>query len=250
MSDTTYFDMRTGQREPFDSSRMLIVFLHLEKTAGTTVSFALRKALGEKAYAWRGHSQMLQSVASGEVKSLRMLSGHFPYGMHRLVDRSCLYATMFRDPIDRLESWFYYLQRRKNVSNKERLKGVKINDWLTQLRDRREGIAINFQAERVLGYRVPNTEGGLEAAKTHLMRNFAYVCPHDQAFRFLQWTAAPLGISFTEEPPTGKPGVNKPKSSEIDPELRAWLEAENLVDRGLHRWSVENFARITAAEIG
>ena len=250
MTDTTYFDIRTGRHEVFDPARMLIVFLHLEKTAGTTVSAALRSNLGNTAYAWRGHGQMLETVASGEIASLRMLSGHFPYGVHRLIDRSCLYATMFRDPVDRLESWFYFIQRRRKAQTNNALKVVDINEWLALLRKRRDGIAVNFQAERVLGYRVPNTESGLEAARTHLMRKFAYVCPHSEAFRFLQWAAKPLGITITEEPRAGKPGVNKPKKSEIDPELRAWLETENRVDTGLHRWSIENFARITDAEIG
>ena len=247
-AETFYFDMRTRSKVRFDPTQMLLVFLHLEKTAGTTVNDALRSKLPETTYAWRGYGQMINGIASGDIDGLHMLSGHFPYGLHRLVDRTCHYATMFRDPIERLESWYYYIKRGKNLPNHARFNEITINEWLASMRRPKEGWAHNFQAERIMGYKVPNTQAGLDHALAHVKRHFAYVCPYNKANEFLNWAAEPLGVTFDSQPAQGKVGVNKPKVSEVDPENRAWLTEENIVDRGLYTWTVQNFVEMFGAE--
>jgi len=42
---------------------------------------------------------------------LRVVAGHFSFGLHTIVDRPTTYATMLRHPVDRITSLYYHLKR-------------------------------------------------------------------------------------------------------------------------------------------
>ena len=45
---------------------------------------------------------------------IRYLSGHVPFGVHRVFDRPARYITVLRNPVERVVSSFYFQKQIKN----------------------------------------------------------------------------------------------------------------------------------------
>lgn len=59
----------------------------------------------------------LKKILQEREKNLSMIIGHIPfsYGIHRYVKRPVLLITLLREPLDRLLSLYYYLQRQAHA---------------------------------------------------------------------------------------------------------------------------------------
>ena len=119
-----------GQRVAYDRSKDVIVFLHIEKTAGTTFNQAMNVATERENYDWYSNSGLLEAFGAGRTEQLDALSGHFAYGIDCMFSRRLLYFTLIRDPLDRIESWYYY-QRISTEDNGYRVANeLNLNEWI------------------------------------------------------------------------------------------------------------------------
>jgi len=94
-----------------------IIFLHIEKTAGSTLSDLI--AMGhDPAQVLRigTTTQLIQTLSQTSDKRYTAILGHFFYGIHLfgLTYHPYGYYTMLRDPVDRLISQYYYIKRASN----------------------------------------------------------------------------------------------------------------------------------------
>ena len=94
-----------------------LIFLHIPKTGGTSLTATFRDSVG-KAGVWQVDApQLPQSLAhfrsapAAELMAIRVLSGHFPIGLDRYLPGPSFYATILRQPVDRVLSDYYYCQR-------------------------------------------------------------------------------------------------------------------------------------------
>jgi len=77
----------------------IVYFLHIPKTAGTTLYFILDSHFDlDSIYPRRFWNKLLPSLKSSKHCLFR---GHFGYGLHRLLPKKPIYLTMLRDPIER-----------------------------------------------------------------------------------------------------------------------------------------------------
>src|SRR5262245_34850495 len=98
-----------------------VIFLHLPKTGGTTLSAILeRQYRPDQVLPIRGDVRsnrgdmvfdVLRSVPQERIASLRLVSGHIPYGMHELLPAPSLYITLLRDPVQRALSQYRHVLR-------------------------------------------------------------------------------------------------------------------------------------------
>jgi hypothetical protein len=51
-----------------------------------------------------------RALPERERRRVRALMGHVPYGAHEWLPQPSVYATMLRDPVDRLVSMFYFIR--------------------------------------------------------------------------------------------------------------------------------------------
>jgi len=97
----------------------LFLFLHIPKTAGTTLHYLLERqfAIKENELLFtiykQGHTEQaykkLTSLSREESNRIQVIRGHMPFGWHRLFPwREFSYFTIFRDPIERVISHYYY----------------------------------------------------------------------------------------------------------------------------------------------
>ncbi len=94
-----------------------VIFLHIPKTAGTTLIKVLRNQYGRSSI-FSIYSQPTSDDAERFVSlpqqvrdRYRLLQGHWPFGMHKFFSGECRYISAMRDPVDRLVSEYYYILR-------------------------------------------------------------------------------------------------------------------------------------------
>ena len=91
------------------------IFVHIPKTAGTTLNQIIGRQVPRQArYEIRRHDVGIQKFKELDRKrraDIRVLHGHIPYGLHKYIPGPATYFTLLRDPIERVLSYYYFVQR-------------------------------------------------------------------------------------------------------------------------------------------
>lgn len=95
----------------------MLIYLHLPKTAGTTMMQVLKKNyLYHEFYRIQNEGSKILwiNMSKEEKKVIKCLTGHIAYGLHEYVLWECQYATFLRHPFERIISWYYYIRGKKH----------------------------------------------------------------------------------------------------------------------------------------
>ncbi len=101
---------------PSDKSRAAVahIFLHVQKTGGTSVRSALARLLlaSEQLHVYPDANCLspreLISIPMAQRRAVRVLFAHGHLGFDRLLGRRTRYITVLRDPIKRIESQYWH----------------------------------------------------------------------------------------------------------------------------------------------
>lgn len=93
-----------------------IIFQHIPKTAGNSfLDFLLpnfpvdvRIDLNEN-LDYAGNIERLRTLNADSKKRLKLIYGHLPFGVHEFVPQPTEYIAIFRNPVDRVVSHYYYV---------------------------------------------------------------------------------------------------------------------------------------------
>src|SRR5438105_4223765 len=95
--------------------RRLVLFLHIPKAAGSTLNRVIAQQFAPEAIYKVGrtaHSELEAVVAKmNEASPVRVISGHFTFGLHAALPQPFTYITILRDPVKRLVSQFRFVKR-------------------------------------------------------------------------------------------------------------------------------------------
>jgi hypothetical protein len=152
----------------------IVIFLHLPKACGTTLTKLLRRWFtpGEVFAADRRNPAELRSALEARAAQtsppLRLIVGHAAFGLHEVLDRPAQYITVLREPVERLLSNYRYVQR-----TREHRLHAEVSSGALTLKE----FAARFSdlQTRYLGGatgRLPDA-GTLVRAKENLRRHFA-----------------------------------------------------------------------------
>jgi hypothetical protein len=159
---------RTGTREA------PVVFLHIPKTAGTTVAIWLRLLHGDaysKAASYTTEPDKVRSLAAALEQrpgSVEVVAGHLPYSARSLFPAQSPFFTFLRDPIDRAVSHFCYFSEREHGA------GMSLADalaaWDAASPESQALLPDNLQTRMLSGFDLdaPASRDMLDAAKRHL----------------------------------------------------------------------------------
>ncbi|MGA2227357.1 MAG: sulfotransferase family 2 domain-containing protein, partial [Syntrophobacteraceae bacterium] len=87
-----------------------LVFLHIQKTAGTSMQNHLRDCFGQKEF-YSEHSDSLYIHSPAELSTYDVFAGHFNYDSLRFIPRRTLSIfTFVREPRQRLISLYHFLR--------------------------------------------------------------------------------------------------------------------------------------------
>ena len=89
----------------------IFIHTHVPKTAGSTLSHALSAIVGGahamdlrlKRRIW------VRDMSTEDKRDLRLIAGHFKYGMHQRFPQKPLYIAALRDPVERAVSYYRFV---------------------------------------------------------------------------------------------------------------------------------------------
>jgi Galactose-3-O-sulfotransferase len=142
-----------------------LVFLHVPKTAGTTLRATLRFKYPGKTVTVHDFSDpaaAMEKIPFETRRSARVITGHLLYGVHRYIPQECDYVTVLRHPVARAVSEYHYGRSHTGHHFHEELVRGDLN--LTEFVEHPRGVRDNLQtriiAGTVAGALVRPTHGG------------------------------------------------------------------------------------------
>ena len=99
-----------------------LIFPHIPKNAGRTFESILERqyAAGD-IYDIYGYGNSipravdrLNKLSEGDKRKIKLIKGHYQFGLHKLLPQNASYITFLRDPVRRVISHYNYVLRDKN----------------------------------------------------------------------------------------------------------------------------------------
>ena len=217
-----------------------LIFLHIPKTAGTTLNRIIEWQYNPLSiftidpYGVRATAERLHELPEERRRRLRMVRGHCYYGLHKLLPQGATYITMLRDPVKRFLSSYYFIQRRPLHPLHRKVKGEQlgVEDFLRLTAHRQ-----NLQCGMIAGVRADKcAESTLELAKKNL-KSFSVVgiCERFEESLVLAALTFDWEIPFYENRKVTK---TCPK---IDPAAVELIKEHNRLDLELYRFGNQLF---------
>lgn len=228
-----------------------IVFLHLPKAAGSTLSGVLvRQYEPDEVHAistpiWENLDRF-RALPEARRHAIRLLLGHMPFGLHEWLRPPVRYVTMIREPLGRVMSHLDYVREEPSHELFDRLPpGMTVGDYVRE----RMSLELDNGQVRLLAAD-PFVEFGsvtrdhLEAAKRNLREHFEVVGVSERFDESLLVMREALGwrrrILYLERNVTTRP--RRPLTAE---DAEAVLAA-NRLDAELHAFARGLLAERTA----
>jgi hypothetical protein len=117
-----------------------LIFLHIPKTAGTTLKTIIGRQYQPfeiaKCYyhapgrTLAGALDRLRSFSPEQAAGIRIIVGHVGYGLHEHLGWPSDYFTMLREPVERVISSYYQTRRARNDSLKNEAQRLSLRDFV------------------------------------------------------------------------------------------------------------------------
>lgn len=238
-----------------DDDEPTVIFLHIGKTAGSTMRQVLRKQFrpsetmvvrspvrDPKRLRREETLAYFAGLPEAERGRARLILGHTIFGLHEHIPRPSTYVTLMRDPVSLVLSLYYYVRRTPGHWLYEAARQMSLDEYV------RSGLSLetdNSQARAISGDM--STEFGrctttmLETAKRNIDDRFAVV---GLAERFDE-TLILLGKAFGWSKLAYVRANVAPKNQrrEVSPETREAIERQNALDRELYTDMTRAFDR-------
>lgn len=118
-----------------------LIFLHVPKTAGTTLKTILvrqyhREEIAKCYYhkpgrTMRGELNRILCLPKHQTDKIKIVMGHMGYGLHEHLPWPCTYFTVLRDPIDRAISSYYQIRRARLDNLRDEAQRLSLKDFIS-----------------------------------------------------------------------------------------------------------------------
>jgi Sulfotransferase family len=226
------------------TAEQTLIFLHIPKSAGTTVNrliegeYPLFQMFSVDPVFSRWSCRHLWSLPPERLKRFRIFKGHMLFGLHEILPQPASYFAVFRDPIDRVISAFYFMRHYVLHPNywKFRRLNWELEDFV------RNSPRDNVQTKMVAGapYEEPCTPAIFENAKRNLCTHFSVIGLSERFEESLALMKLRYGWkleSYSSFNVTRK----RPKKRELAPATLDLIAKKNSFDVALYRLASEIF---------
>lgn len=235
-----------------------VIFLHIGKTAGTTLRRVLRRNFSSSdvmVVRARGRSRTetlpeFAKLPEADRARPRLIMGHTVFGLHELVPRPSTYVSMVRKPKSLVLSQYTFVQRTEGHRHHEEVvrRGMSLEDYigsgLSLEMDNSQTRAIAGDLDTPFG---ACTDEMLERAKRNIEHHFAVVGiteRFDESLVLMQHAFGWRRINYV------RANVAPGKRPEPSEEALRLIEEHNRLDIELYRWVGERFDAAIAADSG
>lgn len=229
-----------------------LIYLHIPKTAGSTLSLILlhQYRAGEIYPFIRPEEyDAVLALPPSEKARYKLFQGHFPFGLHAHLDAPSAYMTTLREPLQvALSSYFYF-----ELAHRHAAQNTPIDWSMPTLDDLRYGtmrILFDNVQTRFLSGQWHIKIGScsremLEQAKEHLRAHFVVglVERFDESVILM---AKRFGWRMPYYVPANVTH-KRPRRAPPSPDVAAWLREHNALDMELYEFGKTLFAEQVAA---
>lgn len=220
----------------------LVIFIHIPKTAGSTLLRIMQREYGDAMYHVGGERSVdqLLSLPPDRLAGIRAVAGHIPFGLHELLDPPATYVTLLREPVDRIVSHFAYAARTPESPLHAQVEAAG-NDLGRYVAEAPAAAYFNNGQTRLLGATDPRTsspatEASLVRAKEHLSRHFSVAGVTERFDESLLMMSEAFGWSMA---PYRREKVSPNRPEQVtDDDARTIIE-RNRLDVQLHAFATE-----------
>jgi hypothetical protein len=232
-----------------------LIFLHIPKTAGTTLNRLLEKYYESK-YSWKINSPYphnfqdeLNKISQVQKEEINLFKGHMAFGLHELLPQPSSYITMLRDPVERVISLYYFilrtpdhylynLVREHQMSLKECISS-RISSELENGQTRLLSGQLELAKKQIASFEKSSPEW-LETAKNNLSKPFTTFGITEKFDESLMLFRQKTGWKF---PFYIKHNVNtnRPLKEDISPDVIRLIEKYNELDIELYNYANNYF---------
>ena len=244
--------MSTSPNNPIQPTA---IFLHIHKTAGTTLHAILDRQY-EPAAVYnidaKGHNfDHFANLSQPQYEKITLLKGHMDYGLHEFLPQSAAYFTFLREPIERVISYYFFIQRTPQHPHHQAANELNLYDFANQQID---PLMANGQTRQLAGGYPQydfgtQTDALLTKAKHHLQKHFVVVGlteQFDESLLLLQNQFNWKRVWYHRQ----NVGSNRPKKEGITAETMACLLAQNQADKALYEYGRSLFKAQIAQQGG
>lgn len=227
---------------PPKTDNQYAIFLHIPKTAGTTLNEILKQQYGKKAMHWVTGAKQFESVGEMEQVrdgSIRLFNGHMCFGLHKFLPGEATYITFLRHPVDRAISLYYHIARNPKHPQYETIRDcdLSLKDYIES--DMSTGDAKNFQTRILYGLsdeKPTNDREMLDIVKRNLRKYYAVVGLSERFEDSVTLMTQALGWSFPlwVDQNISK---NRPSKAEESHDVRSLVESVNELDMELYEYA-------------
>jgi Galactose-3-O-sulfotransferase len=141
------------------------VFLHVPKTAGTTLRATLRFKYPAETVTLHDLTDPGAAMARIPLevrRSARVITGHLPYGVHRHIPQDCDYVTVLRHPVARAVSEYHYIRSHPGHRFHDELVSgdLSLAEFIEHPRGVKDNLQVRMMAARREGELVRHATGG------------------------------------------------------------------------------------------
>ena len=234
-----------------------VIFIHIPRTAGTSIRTALDSLFSpeERIYTYARRSWAIPPDRLGELdegtrRRALLVFGHAPFGLHRDLPQRCRYATLVRDPVERVISNFYFYA---NTLAKRTARGLAPGTRMEQavasgeidlagyLRSEGPAPPPNLMTRWIAGRTGTGSADDpvlLEKARRNIDRRFVGIgtTQHSQQFidllaEHMIWGAVTVGRV--------NPNPRRKQTDQLDPTVLDLARERNALDLALYEWVLE-----------
>lgn len=235
------------------SEQETIIFLHIPKTAGTTLNHILDRQYPARAvHKFGPHAQAsvaaFKTMPQTDKARIQLLSGHMGFGLHTAFPQAATYFTMLRDPVERVLSYYHFIHRTPDHYLYDTI--VSNNMSLLECLENKIPVMMNNGQTRLLSGVWGKVGFGkcdadmLAVAQENLVKHFAVVGlmeEFDASLLLLQQAFAWENIFYKRR------NVTK-EQKQVDEATREAVLAVNQLDLKLYAFAQELFAEQAAAQ--
>jgi len=222
------------------SSDRAVIFIHIPKTAGSTLRPIMdrhypRHVIRKLDFLPRDLDAFLKLPEQARSQ-IRVLQGHFPFGLHEQLAVPADYVTILRDPVDRIISMYYWIQgNHEHVLNKL-VRSMSLKDFA----DSGFEITTNHQTSLISGLIANPENNAFAIARSHLESEITAFGLNERFDESLLLFKKRLGwkhIFYSRRNVT----KSRPRRSEVPASVLEIIQRHNSLDLKLYEFAREKF---------
>jgi hypothetical protein len=221
------------------SNDRTLIFIHIPKTAGSTLRPIMdrhysRHSIRKLDFLPRDLNALLQ-LSDQQRSAIRVLQGHFPYGLHEHLSVPADYLTMLREPVNRIISMYYWICGNEDHLLNRLVRSMSLDDFAGSGFE----ITTNHQTSLISGLKSDNAEA-LGVAKDHLQNKIAAFGLNERFDESLLLFKKRLGwkhVFYSRRNVTR----SRPSSAELPASTLDVIAKHNSLDRELYEFARQSF---------